>query len=85
MSLRKDMLEGLWPGATQPSTEGLGEAPGFRPEMTDTAAEKRHARTAELRQARMEKQAVMDAEARVQAEAKAAAKPKPRRSRPAQA
>jgi hypothetical protein len=100
MSLRKDMLEGLWPGAPQPSIEGMGAAPGFRParspaearaeettrvarEMTDTAAEKRHAKTAELKQARLDKQAVTDAEAQVEAEAKAAAKP--RKSRAAKA
>jgi hypothetical protein len=102
MSLRKDMLEGLWPGAPQPSIEGMGAAPGFRParspaearaeettrvarEMTDTAAEKRHAKTAELKQARLDKQAVTDAEAQVEAEAEAAAKPKPRKSRAAKA
>jgi hypothetical protein len=54
-------------------------------EMTDTAAEKRHAKTAELKQARLDKQAVTDAEAQVEAEAKAAAKPKPRKSRAAKA
>lgn len=102
MSLRKDMLEGLWPGAPQPSIEGLGAAAGFRPasspaearaeqttrvarEMIDTATEKRHAKMAELKQARLERQAVTDAEARAEAEAKAAAKPKPRRSRAAKA
>ena len=101
MSLRKDMLEGLWPGAPQPSIEGMGERPGFRParspsearaeettrvakEMIDTAAEKRQAKIAELKQARLEKQAVTDAEALAEAEAKAA-KPKVRKSRAAKA
>jgi hypothetical protein len=74
MTTRKDMFDNLWPGAPQPSIDGLGASPGFRParsssearaedttrvarEMTDSAAEQRHARTARLKQARLEREA----------------------------
>lgn len=92
MTTRKHLFDDLWPGAPQPSIDGLGASPGFRParspsearaeettrvarEMTDSAAEQRHARTARLKQARLEKEAA-EASAAPAPKAKAKAKAK---------